>query len=141
MKYLKERVSYLKGLAEGMQISDASNEGKLLKAIIDVLDDMALAVDDMEDVQEQLSEQVDNIDEDLADVEKIIYEDEDEYDEDEEEDGYLGEFECPHCNEKVEITKDMLDCDSTTIKCPACGKDIDVEWDCDCDECCEKDKE
>ena len=61
MNYLKERVAYLKGLAEGMQLNDTTNEGKLLKAIIEVLDDVALAVDDIEDVQEQISEQLDDM--------------------------------------------------------------------------------
>jgi len=58
MSYIKERVSYLKGLAEGMKIDDSTNEGKLLKAMIEVLDDIALAVEDIEEVQEQLEEQV-----------------------------------------------------------------------------------
>ena len=78
MSYLNERVSYLKGLAEGMQISDASNEGKLLKAIIEVLDDIALTIDDIEEVQDLMSEQVDGIDEDLARVEEAVFGDEDE---------------------------------------------------------------
>jgi len=142
MNYLRERVAYLKGLAEGMQISDTTNEGKLLKAIIEVLDDFALAVDDMEEVQEQLSDQIESIDEDLAEIEKIVYEDYDEYEEDEEEESnYLGEFECPHCGEKVEIYEDMLDEDTEVITCPKCGKDIEVEWECECEECEEKSKE
>lgn len=130
MSFIKERVSYLKGLAEGMQISDATNEGKLLSAIIDVLDDMALAIDDIEEVQEQLGEQVDNMDEDLADVERILYdgEDEDEYD-----DGILAEVECPHCGEIIEIDEEMLDEEAESFKCPHCDKEVAVEWDCDCD--------
>lgn len=130
MNYLKERVAYLKGLAEGMQLSDSTNEGKLLKAIIEVLDDVALAVDDVEEVQEQLSEQIDNMDEDLAEIERVIF-DEDEF-EDEDEDNYIGEFECPHCNEKIAVYEDMLDDDAKLIQCPACNKDIEVEWECDC---------
>lgn len=130
MSFIKERVSYLKGLAEGMQISDATNEGKLLSAIIDVLDDMALAIDDIEEVQEQLGEQVDNMDEDLADVERILYdgEDEDEYD-----DGILAEVECPHCGEIIELDEEMLDEEAESFKCPHCDKEVAVEWDCDCD--------
>jgi len=89
MNYLKERVSYLKGLAEGMQISDATNEGKLLKAVIEVLDDVALAVDDIEEVQEQLSEQLDDVGEDIADLERAVFDEEEEYEED---DGEPGEF-------------------------------------------------
>jgi hypothetical protein len=36
MAYLSERVSYIKGLMEGMNLDTATNEGKLFKAIIDV---------------------------------------------------------------------------------------------------------
>lgn len=142
MNYLKERVAYLKGLAEGMQISDATNEGKLLKAIIDVLDDVALAVDDVEEVQEQMNEQMDDMDEDLAEVEKVVF-DEDYEDEDEDDEcdccEDISEFTCPHCNEKVEISEGMFDEEKDSIECPHCHKPIEIEWECDCDECDDKD--
>lgn len=143
MNYLKERVAYLKGLAEGMQISDATNEGKLLKAIIDVLDDVALSVDDIEEVQEQLSEQIDEIDEDLAGIESLIYDDEldcaecekvstdnveDGNDEDEDD-----EIECPHCGESIPIDEAFLKKDS--FICPHCSNEIEIEWACDCEDC------
>jgi hypothetical protein len=136
MNYLKERVAYLKGLAEGMQISDATNEGKLLKAIIEVLDDVALAVDDIEEVQEQLSEQIDNMDEDLAEIEAEIFdEDYDDTEDAEEAETIDGEFECPHCGEIINIEAASFNDEKDSIKCPHCHKDIEIEWDCDCDNC------
>ena len=151
MNYLRERVSYLKGLAEGMQISDATNEGKLLKAIIDVLDDVALAVDDVEEVQEQLSEQLDEMDEDLAEIEGLVFdedeedeeedeEDEEDEEEEEEEDedddegeDTVTEFDCPHCGESIVLEEAFINKDS--ILCPHCHKEIEIEWSCDCEEC------
>ncbi|MCX7923272.1 MAG: hypothetical protein N3B21_14870 [Clostridia bacterium] len=130
MSYLKERVAYLKGLAEGMQIGESTNEGRLLKAMIEVMDDFALAVEDIEEVQEQLSEQVDNIDEDLAEVEGVIF-----GEDDEDEDIMFKEIECPHCGEAIEIDADMVDEDGGTIECPSCHKDIEVVWECGCHEC------
>lgn len=138
MKYLKERVAYLKGLADGMQLNESSNEGKLLKAIIEVMDDMALAIDDIEEVQEELSELVDNIDEDLGEVESAIFGDDEDESEDDDDDDSLGEFECPHCNAKIEIKEDMFSDEGNTIKCPACGEDIEIEWECDCEDCEDK---
>lgn len=145
MNYLKERVSYLKGLAEGMQISDSTNEGKLLKAILDVLDDVALAVDDVEEVQEQLTEQIDEIDEDLSEIESLIYDDEDECcdddcccdeeDDEEEEEEIDAEFDCPHCGETVNLEDAYMKKDS--VLCPHCNKEIEIEWTCDCEECAE----
>lgn len=132
MSYLKEKVSYLRGLADGMQINDASNEGKLLKSIIDVLDDFALTIDDIEEVQDLISEQVDNIDEDLADVEEAVFED---YDEDDDDDDCCDcddEIECPFCGEPIDIDDIVLNKDTDSFECPSCHKEIAVEWDCEC---------
>jgi len=137
MSYLKERVAYLRGLAEGMQISESTNEGKLIKAMLEVLDDFALAMDDVEEVQEQLSEQVDNIDEDLAEIERVIFEEECD-----DEDIYFSEIECPYCNETISVDEDMIDDDGETIECPSCHKKIELEWDCDCGcEDCQSDED
>lgn len=133
MNYLKERVAYLKGLAEGMQISDSTNEGKLLKAIIDVMDDVALAVDDIEEVQEQLSEQIDSMDEDIAEIEREVFDEE--FEEEDDEETVAGEFDCPHCGGKVTIEDASLNEDKDAINCPHCHKDIEIEWECDCDDC------
>jgi len=130
MKFLKERVSYLKGLVEGMNIQDSTNEGKLLKAIIDVMDDMALAIDDLTEAQEELSDLVDDIDQDLNEVEKLVYEDE-------ECDGFIDKVQCPNCKEIIEVYDDMIDEDDNTIECPECHEKIAFEWECDCgcDDC------
>lgn len=133
MNYLRERVAYLKGLAEGMQISDATNEGKLLKAIIDVLDDVALAVNDVEEVQEQLSEQLDEMDEDLAEMERLVLDEECECDEEDEDEDTVTEFDCPHCGESIVLEEAFVNKDS--VLCPHCHKEIEIEWTCDCEEC------
>ncbi|RCX09304.1 zinc ribbon protein [Anaerobacterium chartisolvens] len=134
MSFLKERVSYLKGLAEGMQLDVSTNEGKLLKAIIEVMDDMALAVDDIEEVQEQLSEQVEDINDDLAEVEKAVF------DEDDEHCCCEDEIECPYCNEKITLDENLIADDGSTLKCPSCGKEIEIDWDCECEDCSEHEK-
>lgn len=154
MNYLKEKVAYIKGLAEGMRLDYNTNEGKLLKAIMEVLDDVALAVDDIEEVQEQLSEQVDEMDEDLAEIESLIYDlddeeceecdecdDEDEEDEDEcecdDEEEVFAEFDCPHCGETINLQDAFMKKD--TVLCPHCNKEIEIEWSCDCEDCQECD--
>lgn len=132
MSYISERVAYIKGLAEGMKVDGSTNEGKLLTAIIDVLEDVALALEDQEEIQDEMSQQVDAIDEDLADIEKLIY------DEDyEDEDGIeFEEVECPYCGEAIEVDIEMLDEEAEAIECPHCHQKIEVDWDCDCDEGC-----
>ena len=39
---ITEKVAYLKGLADGLGLDAESKEGKVLLAMIDVLDDIAL---------------------------------------------------------------------------------------------------
>ncbi len=136
MKDLKEKVAYLKGLAEGMELDDSTNEVKLLKAVIHVMDDLALAVDDIEEIQEELGYQVDEIDEDLGEIESLLYEDSDEKDEAHEEDKLIN---CPHCGESFELDPDSIKDDQ--IDCPICSKAIDIVWQCDCEDCKEEEQE
>lgn len=85
MNNLLEKVSYLKGLAEGMKISDASKEGKLIHHIIGVLgefaDEFEMVYDEIDDMGDQLDELEDYtqaIDEGLEEIEEEIF-DEDYY--------------------------------------------------------------
>lgn len=95
-----EKVAYLKGLAEGLEIAENSKEGKLLKAVMDILSDLALSVEDLEDYTAELTEQVDAIDEDLDSLEKDFYEDDDcdcdcGCEDDEDWDGEFYDVTCP----------------------------------------------
>ena len=77
---LTEKISYIKGLVEGLSLDESKPEVKVINAIVDLLDDMAYSVSDMEDLYDDLSAQVDEIDQDLADVESDIYDDEEDDD-------------------------------------------------------------
>ena len=46
--YLSERVAYLRGLSDGLGIKEESAEDKLILKIIDVLQDISDAVDDVQ---------------------------------------------------------------------------------------------
>lgn len=132
---ITEKVAYLKGLIEGMEIDADSKEGKLLKAICDVLADLALDQEDLQDTVAELSAQVDEIDEDLNEVEQDLYEDEDE-DEDEDEEFY--EVCCPACHAEFSVDEQTLI--DGCVECPECGEHLDFDIDCDCDcDCCDCD--
>lgn len=137
MENMKEKVSYLKGLSDGLGITHDTKEGKLLIAIIDVLDDMSIALDDMQDAQDELDEYVEAIDEDLAKIEDDIYEDEDDEEEDYDDEGYV-EFECPNCHETVFLDEDMID-DEDVLRCPNCDEPITVDHSCGCGCGCDHD--
>lgn len=144
MDNIKEKVSYLKGLSDGLGINHESNEGRLLIAIIDLLDDMAEELTTLNQVQTEMDEYMDAIDQDLEQLEEEIYDvDEDDDDEDDdddyEDDGYI-EVECPNCHETILLDEDMFD-DDEEILCPNCNETLDVEFECDCGCGCEHDNE
>lgn len=134
MKYLYEEVAYLKGLAEGLEISEETKEGKIINKIVDVLESFADAIVELEEEQIELIDYVESIDEDLSDIEDDIYEEEDE--DDDEEYNYI-EMECPNCNDFVEIDEDLLYNEDIDIVCPNCQAVIlSSEDECECsDEC------
>ena len=138
---ITEKVAYLKGLAEGLALDESKPEAKLIGAIIDVLDDMALTVSDLEDGLDLFSEQLDAVDEDLDELEGFVYEELDDdcccddcCDDDEEE---YYDVECPSCGEVICVDGDILD--EGSINCPNCNEllefEIDFDCDCDCDDC------
>ena len=126
MMTVTEKVAYLKGLAEGMKMDDSTNEGKLLLAIIDTLDDIALTVSDMEDSMTELAAQVDEIDDDLGAVEEDLYCDDDDCDCDDDDEA-LYEVECPKCGDIICLDEDMLD--EGEIDCPNCGEKLEFDFE------------
>ncbi|MBR3095261.1 MAG: hypothetical protein IKH12_06710, partial [Clostridia bacterium] len=62
---LTEKAAYIKGLKEGLTLDESKPEVKLINALIDIIDDLALDVSDLEDEVALVSEQVDAVDEDL----------------------------------------------------------------------------
>ena len=62
---ISEKSAYLKGLMEGMNLNTESNEGKMIAAIVDLLGDMAKRVTDIEETTIAISDELDEIEEDL----------------------------------------------------------------------------
>jgi len=125
-----EKVAYLKGLAEGMELDTEKKEGKLLAAIIDLLEDIALEIEDLWDGEEELYEGLDAVSDDLEDVEDLIFEDEeDEYEEDDfdelDEDEECYATTCPTCEEEIFFDESVLE-DGEVI-CPNCGEKLEFD--------------
>ena len=128
---ITEKVAYLKGLAEGMELDTEKKEGKLLAAIIDVLDDIALEIADMKADQEELYDGLDAVSDDLEDVEDAVFGEDDEDEEDvyeyeepeEDEDCYATT--CPTCEETIYFDESVLE-DGEVI-CPNCGEKLEFD--------------
>ncbi len=107
-----EKVAYLKGLCEGMEIGD-TKEGKLFKAVIDILDDLTADLADVQDAVEDLADCMDELGEDVNALEDEYYE-------------HLCECEGCECDEFCGCTDDCDNCD--------CEGDCE---DCECEDCCD----
>ena len=130
---LTEKVAYLKGLAEGLALDESKPEIKVINAMMDILDDLALTVCDLEDGMDLISEQLDAVDEDLDELESFVYEELDDCDccdDDCDDEDYI-EVECPCCGEVICVDKDILE--DGSINCPKCDELLEFEFDCDCD--------
>lgn len=142
-----EKIAYIKGLAEGLGLEETTKEGKILTAIIDLLGDITEEICDIEDGCDELMEQIDAVDEDLADLESFIYEDdEDECDCDECDcedcEDAVYEIECPACNDVIYLDEEMLE--EEGMVCPNCGTELEFDFegcDCECGCDCEETEE
>ena len=118
---ISEKVAYLKGLMEGMKVDTDSNEGKLFAAIVDVLDEIALEIEDLTDEVVELGDGMDVISDDLSDVEDIVYDEDDE--DDEEEECFVTT--CPECEEEVYFDESVLE--DGEVVCPNCGAKLEFD--------------
>ena len=137
---IKEKVAYLKGLADGLGLDLESKEGKLISLIIDTLSDMADELEELGENALDLGEELDALSDDLAEVEEYIFDDEDDdfigFDDDDDDEcgcGFCGgddfsyEIECPSCRESIELDESNLFGGSVT--CSSCGNVLEFEFD------------
>ena len=73
---IKEKLAYVKGLVEGLELDKSKPEVRVLSAIVELLDDVTLSVSDLEEGYDDLADQVDEIDEDLCALEEDFYDEE-----------------------------------------------------------------
>lgn len=114
MMTVTEKAAYLKGLVEMAHFDADTDEVKIIKAMVDAIDEMALTIADLEDEVASLTEVVDEIDEDLGDVEECIYDD------------YCDDDDCC-CDD--DCCGDHDDSDYFEVECPACGETLEFDFD------------
>ena len=144
---ISEKSAYLKGLMDGLKLNTESDEGKMIAAIVDLLGDVTKRVTDIEETTIAISDELDEIEEDLDAIEDYILDDEDDYDfgddddeldwddEDEldeedpeegfefgDEDSTIYEVECA-CGEIIDFEEEVLE--KGSIVCPNCGETLE----------------
>lgn len=140
---LNAKAAYIRGLMNGMEFDPNSKNGRIIAAMMDLLEAMAATVTEHDDALDQVYDELDAMDEDMDELEEYVYGDEIEDDEDEddedEDDGELEaeveyELTCPNCGAVTVVDEDTLF--NQKISCPNCGAEFDIEFsECDDDEC------
>ena len=121
---ISEKVAYLKGLAEGLNLdTEKAKEGKLISVMISILEEVGLSIEDLEENALALGEEIDVLSDDLADVESVVF-DEDENDEEDYDDDWF-EVECPTCEEPLIIDDEALA--EGFIQCPNCQSKFSLD--------------
>ena len=137
---INEKAAYLKGLMEGLQLDTEKAEGKMIAAIVDLLGDVTKKLTNVEDTTIAISDELDEIEEDLDAIEDFIMDEEDEdYDEDDYDDDDFDDYDD---EDEYEEGFDFGDEDTTIyeVKC-VCGNVIAFdeetleEGSIICDEC------
>ena len=142
---ISEKSAYLKGLMDGLKLDTEKDEGKMIAAIVDLLGDITKKVTDIEATTIAISDELDEIEEDLDAIEDYILEDEEdeedddfdwEEDEDEEydeegfdfgdEDTTIYEVECA-CGNIINFDEETLEAGS--IICDNCGETLEFTFD------------
>ncbi|MBQ6333306.1 MAG: hypothetical protein IJI34_11180 [Clostridia bacterium] len=124
MSRISEKVAYLDGLMEGLNIQE-DKYAKIFTAIVDALDLIAEEISDHEDTLADLDDSVEEIFENLDEYDDFLYGDEDEDEEDEFDEDDFFEIVCPNCGETIYFDQDMLDTPDGLI-CPNCNEPIEL---------------
>ncbi|MBE6559084.1 MAG: hypothetical protein E7661_08795 [Ruminococcaceae bacterium] len=141
-----EKAAYIKGLCDGLELDNSTKEGKVILALLELVEEMAETIDEMQDKMSDLEDYCEELDEDLGDVEEVLLdlddEDEDDFDDcdgdcenccldcdldDEDEDEEFFEIVCPSCGDIVCFDSSI---DPEELRCPACN----AKFECIVDE-------
>ena len=133
---LTEKAAYLKGLQDGLNLNAESAECKMIAAIVDMLNDVALEIADIEENAGYVNDELDMIEDELDAIEEVL-DDYDEDDDDEDDDDYddeddydfgddaVYEITCPSCGEELEVDEETLL--KGSMDCPKCGEDLEFD--------------
>ncbi len=131
---ISEKVSYIKGLAEGIKLDETTKEGKILIEILNVLSDIAYQVEDIDSDLNDMADVVGDLDDAVMDLEDEVYGSEYDDDEcgcgchhhgDEEDDEDLYEITCPKCQNTVIADFDLIA--EGGMVCPNCGEPLEFD--------------
>lgn len=115
MQDISEKVSYLQGLSEGLNITEGSPQGKIISGILNVLNEIADDIIILHQEMADMREYIESVDDDLLELEETVADDE------------FMELECQNCGEPLYVESDIMDDeDVIEVICPNCNEVIFV---------------
>ncbi len=135
---LTEKMSYLKGFIDALDIQKDTKEWKVIEQMTSVMDEMVVYIEDLQNQVDELSELCENLDEDLGEVEQELFstdglddDDLDDYDDDDlnegfEDDNQLYETTCPTCGRTIILDESMLE--EGGVEC-SCGQSLEFDFE------------
>ncbi len=141
---LSEKSAYLKGLMDGLNLNKETPEGKMIAGIVDLLHDVTSTISDLEENAIAVSDELDEIEEDLDAIEEFLMEDDEDEDYEEEDDEdydfvddddedfeydeeVIYDVTCPTCGEELHLDEDTILKES--IHCPKCNELLEFDFD------------
>nr|WP_317402630.1 CD1247 N-terminal domain-containing protein [uncultured Gemmiger sp.] len=121
---LNAKAAYIRGLMTGMEFDPNSKNGKIIAAMMDLLEAMADTVTEHDQALDQAFDELDAIDEDLDDLTDALFGTDDEDDTDADDDAEY-EVTCPNCGAVTAVDEDTLL--NQELVCPNCGAAFDIE--------------
>ena len=145
---ISEKAAYLKGLMDGLNLDTDKAEGKMIAAIVELMGDVTKRLRDVEETTIAISDELDEIEEDLDAIEDYIldededddfdFEDEDDFDFDDDEDyedegfdfgdddSIIYEVKCA-CGNVINFDEETLE--KGSIICEDCGEVLEFTFD------------
>ena len=68
-----EKIAYIKGLADGFALDETKPENKIIKQMLDVLEELAAAHNALVEENIKLRDYAEELDADLGDLEEFVY--------------------------------------------------------------------
>ena len=142
---ISEKAAYLKGFMDGLELDKEKPEGKMIERIVDLLCDVTKRLTDVEETTIAISDELDEIEEDLDAIEDFIMDEEfddeddddfDDFDDDDDfddegfdfgdEDTTIYEVTCA-CGNVIAFDEETLE--EGSIVCDVCGENLEFSLD------------
>lgn len=142
---LSEKTAYLKGLMDGLKLDHSTSEGQMIAGIVDLLQEMAAKVAGLEENAIAVSDELDEIEDDLDAIEEFLMDELDEDDDEDEDDDFAYDFAdddgddfdydeeviydvtCPSCGAELHLDEETILKES--IHCPKCNELLEFDFD------------